>query len=190
MDHERSPRNAPQNELRQPLRSPRLFWVVPGGGLSYVRRSGGASRTTSSYYCRRGARASFCFFFAPSCNRVVGALFRRPYGTGDSCAAFLRLWRTFLRPGCRDYAVVWLFQSNRAKTSIGKSAVCARPQAKLSFFARVMDERRLIESYYLWVCVILAALWPTRLALRSCTSGRLPRPARSTPERLPGDNKD
>ena len=48
----------------------------------------------------------------------------------------------------------------------------ARRQAKFSFFARVMDAVRLFEELFLWVCAILAALWPARLALRSSASGR------------------
>ena len=78
MDHERSRRTARRNELIQLPRWLALVSAARGGGRSGVPRSGGASQTTSACCCRRAGRASFCFFFAPSCEGVGGALFRRP----------------------------------------------------------------------------------------------------------------
>ena len=64
---------------------------------------------------------------------------------------------------CR--AVVGLWGANRAPPQL--AVCCALPHEvrQVSFFARVMDANGYCESLLLWVCVILAALWRTRLAL-------------------------
>ena len=68
--------------------------------------------------------------------------------------------------------VVCLLGANRAPPQLAVCCALRTTTVKVVFLAGVMDANRLLRAYFLWVCAILAALWPTRLALRSSASGR------------------